>query len=139
MARPGSGLPVKEIEEKPVKILVVDDSLAMRKIIVNSLNRLGFKEVVEAGKKAFETLSTGGGADLILTDWNMPEMSGLELIQAVRENDALKKTPVLMITTNSAKEEVVEALKAGVNNYLVKPFTPETMKEKILAVIPNAC
>jgi two-component system chemotaxis response regulator CheY len=69
----------------------------------------------------------------------MPEMSGLELIQAVRGNDALKKTPVLMITTNSAKEEVVEALKAGVNNYLVKPFTPETLKEKILAVIPNAC
>jgi two-component system, chemotaxis family, chemotaxis protein CheY len=124
-----------------MKILVVDDSLTMRKIIVNSLNRLGFKEVVEAdnGKKAFETLSTGGGADLILTDWNMPEMSGLELIQAVRGNDALKKTPVLMITTNSAKEEVIEALKAGVNNYLVKPFTPETLKEKILAVIPNAC
>ena len=114
----------------------------MRKIIVNSLSRLGFKEVVEAdnGKKAFETLSTGG-ADLILTDWNMPEMSGLELIQAVRGsgNEVLKKTPVLMITTNSAKEEVVEALKAGVNNYLVKPFTPETLKEKILAVIPNAC
>ncbi len=126
-----------------MKILVVDDSLTMRKIIVNSLNRLGFKEVVEAdnGKKAFETLSNGGGADLILTDWNMPEMSGLELIQAVRGsgNEVLKKTPVLMITTNSAKEEVVEALKAGVNNYLVKPFTPETLKEKILAVIPNAC
>jgi len=125
-----------------MKILVVDDSLTMRKIIVNSLSRLGFKEVVEAdnGKKAFETLSTGG-ADLILTDWNMPEMSGLELIQAVRGsgNEVLKKTPVLMITTNSAKEEVVEALKAGVNNYLVKPFTPETLKEKILAVIPNAC
>ena len=125
-----------------MKILVVDDSLTMRKIIVNSLSRLGFKEVVEAdnGKKAFETLSTGGGADLILTDWNMPEMSGLELIQAVRGsgNEVLKKTPVLMITTNSAKEEVVEALKAGVNNYLVKPFTPETLKEKILAVIPNA-
>jgi two-component system chemotaxis response regulator CheY len=69
----------------------------------------------------------------------MPEMSGLELIQAVRGNESLKKTPVLMITTNSAKEEVVEALKAGVNNYLVKPFTPETLKEKILAVIPNAC
>ena len=126
-----------------MKILVVDDSLTMRKIIVNSLTRLGFKEVVEAdnGKKAFETLSNGGGADLILTDWNMPEMSGLELIQAVRGsgNEVLKKTPVLMITTNSAKEEVVEALKAGVNNYLVKPFTPETLKEKILAVIPNAC
>ena len=104
-----------------MKILVVDDSLTMRKIIVNSLSRLGFKEVVEAdnGKKAFETLSTGGGADLILTDWNMPEMSGLELIQAVRGsgNEVLKKTPVLMITTNSAKEEVVEALKAGVEGF----------------------
>lgn len=123
-----------------MKILVVDDSLTMRKIIVNSLSRLGFKEVVEAenGRKAFESLSNGG-ADLILTDWNMPEVSGLELVQMVRGNDALKKTPILMITTNSAKEEVVEALKAGVNNYLVKPFTPEALKEKILGVVPNAC
>jgi len=123
-----------------MKILVVDDSLTMRKIIVNSLSRLGFKEVVEAenGKKAFESLSKGG-ADLILTDWNMPEVSGLELVQMVRGNEALKKTPILMITTNSAKEEVVEALKAGVNNYLVKPFTPEALKEKILGVVPNAC
>jgi two-component system, chemotaxis family, chemotaxis protein CheY len=123
-----------------MKILVVDDSLTMRKIIVNSLNRLGFKEVVEAdnGKKAYETLSTGG-TDLVLTDWNMPEVTGLELVQMVRANEAMKQIPILMITTNSAKDEVVEALKAGVNNYLVKPFTPETLKEKILSVIPNAC
>jgi two-component system chemotaxis response regulator CheY len=131
---------VKSQEDRIMKILVVDDSLTMRKIIVNSLSRLGFKEVVEAenGRKAFESLSNGG-ADLILTDWNMPEVSGLELVQMVRGNDALKKTPILMITTNSAKEEVVEALKAGVNNYLVKPFTPEALKEKILGVVPNAC
>jgi two-component system, chemotaxis family, chemotaxis protein CheY len=123
-----------------MKILVVDDSLTMRRIIVNSLNRLGFKDIVEAdnGRKAFDALS-GGGIDLLLTDWNMPEVSGLELVHMVRKEDKLKGTPILMITTNSAKEEVIEALRAGVNNYVVKPFTPDTLKEKILSVVPSAC
>jgi two-component system chemotaxis response regulator CheY len=78
---------------------------------------------------------TKGGIDLILTDWNMPEMSGLEFVQLVRKDEAYKNLPILMITTNSGKEEVVDALKAGVNNYIVKPFTPETLKEKMLGVI----
>jgi two-component system chemotaxis response regulator CheY len=126
-----------DVEERvPMKILVVDDSLTMRRIIVNSLNRLGFKDVVEAdnGRRAFDTV-TKGGIDLILTDWNMPEMSGLEFVQLVRKDEAYKNLPILMITTNSGKEEVVDALKAGVNNYIVKPFTPETLKEKMLGVI----
>jgi two-component system chemotaxis response regulator CheY len=123
-----------------MKILVVDDSYTTRKIIINSLNRLGFKEIVEAenGKKAFDTLSQVG-ADLILTDWNMPEISGLELVQLIRGQENFKKTPILMITTNSGKEEVLEALKAGVSNYIVKPFTPETLKEKILSILPSSC
>jgi two-component system chemotaxis response regulator CheY len=119
-----------------MKILVVDDSLTMRRIIVNSLNRLGFKDVVEAenGRKAFDVV-TKGGIDLVLTDWNMPEVSGLEFVQMLRKEDAYKSLPILMITTNSGKEEVVDALKAGVNNYIVKPFTPETLKEKLVPLI----
>ncbi len=119
-----------------MKILVVDDSLTMRRIIVNSLNRLGFKEVVEAdnGRRAFDTVIKGG-IDLVLTDWNMPEMGGLEFVQLVRKEEAYKNLPILMITTNSGKEEVVDALKAGVNNYIVKPFTPETLKEKMLGLV----
>jgi two-component system chemotaxis response regulator CheY len=122
-----------------MKIMVVDDSMTTRRIIINCLHRLGFKEIVEAenGKKAFETL-TQVGADLILTDWNMPEVSGLEFVQKVRSHDNLKKTPIIMITTNSSKEEVLEALRAGVNNYIVKPFTPETLKEKILSILPSS-
>lgn len=123
-----------------MKIMVVDDSLTTRKIIINCLHRLGFMEIVEAenGKRAFETL-TQGSADLILTDWNMPEVSGLELVRMIRGQEDLKKTPILMITTNSAKDEVLEALRAGVNNYIVKPFTPETLKEKILSILPSSC
>jgi two-component system chemotaxis response regulator CheY len=73
--------------------------------------------------------------DLIITDWNMPEMSGIEFIRTVRSTPEIKHTPVLMVTTNAAKDDIVEALKAGVNSYVVKPFTPDTMKEKIEAVL----
>jgi two-component system chemotaxis response regulator CheY len=119
-----------------MKILVVDDSLTMRRIIVNSLIRLGFKDTVEAenGRKAFDVVLKGG-IDLVLTDWNMPEVSGLEFVQMIRKDETHKGIPILMITTNSGKEEVVDALKAGVNNYIVKPFTPETLKEKILELV----
>jgi two-component system chemotaxis response regulator CheY len=74
---------------------------------------------------------------MIITDWNMPEMSGIEFIRAVRTSSNVKDVPVLMVTTNAAKDDIVEALKAGVNSYVVKPFTPETMKEKIEAVLPR--
>lgn len=114
-----------------LKILTIDDSTTMRRIIINTLSRIGYKDVVQAdhGKSGLAKLDEGG-VDLIITDWNMPEMDGLEFVKRVRAGD-YKDVPILMVTTNAAKEDIVEALQAGVNNYVVKPFTPETLKEKI--------
>lgn len=111
-----------------MKILVVDDSSTMRRIIINTLGQIGQKDVVEAGdgKEALTKLS---GVDIILTDWNMPEMDGLTFVKNVRTQN--KTTPIVMVTTEAAKEEIVEAIKAGVNDYVVKPFTPDVIKEKL--------
>jgi two-component system, chemotaxis family, chemotaxis protein CheY len=115
-----------------MKFLIVDDSSTMRRIIKNSLKRIGFEDILEAsnGREALEIFED---ADIILTDWNMPEMDGLEFVKSVRAKD--KSVPILMVTTNAAKDDIVEALKNGVNNYIVKPFTPETLKEKVEAVL----
>lgn len=115
-----------------MKILVVDDFATMRKIIKNILKKLGFQNIAEAedGVSALEVLKKQE-IDFIVSDWNMPNMSGLELLKAIRSDEALKDKPVLMVTAEAQKENIVEAVKAGVNNYVVKPFTPETMKEKI--------
>lgn len=115
-----------------MKFLVVDDSSTMRRIIKNSLKRIGYEDVEDAenGREALEKLS---GIDIILTDWNMPEMDGLEFVKQVRAQN--KTIPILMVTTNAAKDDIVEALKNGVNNYIVKPFTPETLKEKVETVL----
>ena len=120
-------------------ILIVDDSSTMRRIIINTLNKLGYTECREAGngKEGLDALSANP-VDIVITDWNMPEMSGVEFVRAVRANDATKAMPVLMVTTNAAEGDIVEALKAGVNNYVVKPFTPATIKEKIEAVLKPA-
>jgi two-component system chemotaxis response regulator CheY len=117
-----------------LKILVVDDSSTMRRIIINTLSRIGYTNVVEAehGKAGLEKLAQGG-VEMIITDWNMPEMDGLEFVGVVRGNDS--SIPILMVTTNAAKEDIVSALQAGVNNYVVKPFTPETLKEKIESLL----
>lgn len=114
-----------------MKILTIDDSTTMRRIIINTLARIGYKDVVEAdnGKIGLQKLDVGG-VDLIITDWNMPEMDGLEFVKRCRAGD-FAKVPILLVTTNGAKEDIVEALQAGVNDYVVKPFTPETLKEKI--------
>jgi two-component system chemotaxis response regulator CheY len=117
-----------------LKILVVDDSSTMRRIIINTLSRIGYTNVVEAdhGKSGLEKLAQGG-VEMIITDWNMPEMDGLEFVGVVRSSDG--NIPILMVTTNAAKEDIVSALQAGVNNYVVKPFTPETLKEKIESLL----
>lgn len=122
-----------------MRFLVVDDSSTMRRIIINTLNKLGYTECREAGngKEGLDAL-TANPVDIVITDWNMPEMSGVEFVRAVRANDATKAIPVLMVTTNAAEGDIVEALKAGVNNYVVKPFTPATIKEKIEAVLKPA-
>jgi len=119
-----------------LKILAVDDSPTMRRIIINTLKRAGYSDVVEAtdGKDALAKLK-GAGINFIITDWNMPEMDGLTFVTTLRSNDEYKSLPVLMVTTRSVKEDIVEALKAGVNNYIVKPFTPDTLKEKIEQVL----
>ncbi len=120
-----------------MKILVVDDSSTMRRIIINTLNKLGYKNVVEAsnGLEALAVLKENPDVSLILTDWNMPEMDGLTFVQTLRKSKTFGKVPIIMITTMGAKEDIVKALKAGVNNYIVKPFTPQILKEKIEQVM----
>ena len=119
-----------------MRFLVVDDSSTMRRIIINTLTKLGYDNVSEAanGREGLDRLGSNG-ADVIITDWNMPEMTGIDFIRTVRTQPATRNIPVLMVTTNAAKDDIVEALRVGVNSYVVKPFTPETMKEKIEAVI----
>jgi len=121
-----------------VKALVVDDSRAMRRIIARYLQDLGF-EVHEAasGLDALVSAPKIPGLSLILLDWNMPEMNGIDFIRALRAIDKSKDMPILMVTTNAAKDDIVEALRAGVDSYIIKPFTTDTFKEKIEAVIPR--
>ncbi len=115
-----------------IKILVVDDMSTMRRIIRTILNQLGYTNIEEAenGKQALAKLKKEK-FDFVVTDWNMPEMDGLSLVKAIRADEELKHIPVLMVTAEAKKENVMEALKAGVNNYIVKPFTPEVLKEKM--------
>lgn len=119
-----------------MRFLVVDDSSTMRRIIINTLQKLGHQDVVEAanGREGLERLASGP-VDIVITDWNMPEMSGIEFIRSMRSNPQYGSLPVLMVTTNAAKDDIVEALKSGVNDYVVKPFTPDTIKEKIAAAV----
>ncbi len=114
------------------KFLVVDDSLTMRRIVVNALKTLGYEQVVEAqdGKDAVAKLMTESPT-FVITDWNMPEMNGLDLTKWIRANGQFESIPILMITTRGNKDDVIEAMKARVNNYIVKPFTPQGLKEKI--------
>jgi two-component system chemotaxis response regulator CheY len=123
-----------------LKILVVDDFATMRRIIRSLLQDLGFSNVSEAddGKTAWPMLQAGN-FDLLVTDWNMPGMPGLELIKAVRADPRLARLPVLMLTAEAKREQIVEAAQAGVNGYVIKPFTAETLKaklDKILAAMP---
>lgn len=119
-----------------LKILAVDDSPTMRRIIINTLKRAGYNDVVEAtdGKDAMAKLKVEQ-ITFVITDWNMPEMDGLEFVTTVRATAEFKGLPILMVTTRSVKDDIVEALKAGVNNYIVKPFTPETLKQKIEQIL----
>ncbi len=117
---------------KDLKFLVVDDFSTMRRIIKNLLNDLGYPNVEEAddGKTALPMLQAGN-FDFLITDWNMPGMPGLDLIKAVRADGKLSKMPVLMLTAEAKREQIIEAAQAGVNGYVIKPFTAETLKEKL--------
>jgi two-component system chemotaxis response regulator CheY len=119
-----------------IKILIVDDSITIRRIITNALKTVGFTETIEAsnGREALEKL-TSGKVDFIITDWNMPEMNGLDLIKEIRANPIYSSMPILMITTRGTEHDVVEALQAKVNSYIMKPFTPQELKEKIEGIL----
>ncbi|MFC4308270.1 MULTISPECIES: chemotaxis response regulator CheY [Steroidobacteraceae] len=115
-----------------MKFLVVDDFSTMRRIIKNLLNDLGYQNVQEAddGQTALPILQAGG-IEFLVTDWNMPGMPGLDLLKAVRSDPKLAKLPVLMLTAEAKREQIVEAAQAGVSGYVIKPFTAVTLKEKI--------
>ncbi len=115
-----------------MKFLVVDDFSTMRRIIKNLLRDIGYTDVVEAedGKLALSQLKTGQ-IDFVITDWNMPNMTGLELLKEIRKEKGFDELPVLMVTAESRKEQIVEAAKSGVNGYIVKPFNAQTLREKL--------
>lgn len=121
-----------------IRFLVVDDFSTMRRIIKNFLNDLGYTNVTEAddGKTALPVLKSGV-IDFLITDWNMPGMPGLELLKEVRNDPATKKLPVLLVTAEAKREQIVEAAQAGVNGYVVKPFTAQTLKEKIDKILAS--
>jgi len=118
--------------KKDIKILVVDDFSTMRRIIKNLLRDLGFTNVDEAddGKTALPILKQGG-VDFLITDWNMPGMNGIDLLKKVRSDPELASIPVLMVTAEAKREQIIAAAQAGVNGYVVKPFTAAVLKEKI--------
>jgi two-component system chemotaxis response regulator CheY len=115
-----------------MKILVVDDMATMRRIVKNIFKQLGFVNVEEAenGKEALDKLKAAK-FDLVVSDWNMPVMPGIELLKNIRADSALKDIPVLMVTAEAQKDNLLEAIKAGVSNYIVKPFTAESIKQKL--------
>jgi len=115
-----------------MKFLVVDDSPTMRRIVCNALRDIGYSEVVEAedGQDALDKIDAHS-FEFIITDWNMPNMNGLDLTKSIREHDQIGEIPILMITTRGMQEDVIAAMQARVNNYIVKPFTAKILREKI--------
>ena len=122
--------------DKSMRILVVDDFHTMRRIVINLLKQLGFSNVVEAsdGKEAFDVIKREK-INLVISDWNMPNMTGLELVKAIRTTEEYKAIPFIMVTAEGKKDNVIAAVHAGVNNYVVKPFNAATLKEKLTKVL----
>ncbi|MBX2860949.1 MAG: response regulator [Vampirovibrio sp.] len=123
------------------KVLIVDDSAVMRKVIIGILTRMGVESdsisQAEDGVQAVKAVSDGGNFDLILMDWNMPNMLGIDAVKTIRGNG--DKTPILMCTTEGEKQNVVTAIQAGANNYLVKPFNEKDLREKLEQMVPGLC
>jgi two-component system, chemotaxis family, chemotaxis protein CheY len=119
-----------------INVLVVDDFATMRRIVKNSLKQIGFRSILEAddGTTALEVLKKQQ-IDLIISDWNMPKMTGLELLKSVRKDEATKNIPFLMVTAEAQKDNVIQALKAGVSNYIVKPFTQDAIKTRLFQIL----
>ena len=118
-----------------MKVLIVDDFATMRRILKNIMKQIGFSDITEAdnGKNALKVLKSDK-IDLVLCDWNMPEMAGIDVLNTVRADSDLKDTPFIMVTAEAQKENILEAVKAGVSSYIVKPFTAETVEEKLQKV-----
>ena len=118
--------------DKSIRILVVDDFSTMRRIVKNLLNDLGFTNLAEAddGSTALVELKKAP-FDMVVTDWNMPGVTGIELLKAIRADPALAKIPVLMVTAEAKREQIIEAAQAGVNGYIIKPFTAATLEDKL--------
>ena len=117
-----------------MKALVVDDSLTIRRIVIKALSLVGISDATEAGDGAEAVKAAGESEfDLILLDWNMPKMSGIDALRTLRQ--AGKKTPVIMVTTEAEKSRVIEAIKTGANDYLIKPFSPDQLAAKVKAVL----
>lgn len=117
-----------------MKALVVDDSMTIRRIVIKALAEIGIADAVEAGDgDDAVTAAKAGPFDIVLMDWNMPKMSGLDAVKAIRA--AGVKTPIIMVTTEAEKTRVIEAIKAGVNDYLIKPFTPQQLGDKVKAIL----
>jgi two-component system, chemotaxis family, chemotaxis protein CheY len=127
------------MEDGKIRFLVVDDSPTMRRIVINALKNIGYTDIVEAedGKDALAKLYSEK-IDFIITDWNMPNMTGLELTRAVRSDPNFANIPILMVTTRGMKQDVIEALEARVNNYIVKPFTPASIEGKDRTNLENS-
>ena len=121
-----------------MKVLIVDDFATMRRIVRNVLKQIGFTNMIEAdnGKNALKVLKKEN-IDLILCDWNMPEMPGIDLLKAIKSDDELKNIPFVMVTAEAQKENIIEAVKAGVSSYIVKPFTAETVTEKLNTIFKD--
>ncbi len=121
-----------------MKVLIVDDFATMRRIVRNVLKQVGFTDMIEAdnGKAALKVLKNEN-VDLILSDWNMPEMPGIDLLKALKSDDELKDIPFVMVTAEAQKDNIIEAVKAGVSSYIVKPFTAETVSEKLNAIFKD--
>lgn len=122
------------------KVMVVDDSFVMRQIIKNNLKQLGFDLAnmldAEDGEEALQKINESG-VDLVISDWNMPKMTGIEFLKAVRSNEAFKELPFLMVTSEADKKKIMEAVQEGVNQYIVKPFNANQLEEKIRDIFLN--
>jgi two-component system chemotaxis response regulator CheY len=127
------------VRYKDLTVIVVDDFATMRRIVRNILKDLQFKEIIEAenGAEALNLLQTNR-VDLIVSDWNMPVMTGLEFLKRVRADDRYKALPFLMVTAEAQKDNILEAVKAKVSNYIVKPFSPVVFAEKLAKIIPQS-
>jgi two-component system chemotaxis response regulator CheY len=119
-----------------MKILLVDDSSTMRRIQKNTLKQIGYEDVIEAedGAMAVQTLKSTAGIQLVLMDWNMPNMDGITALRTIKADDSIKAVPVIMVTSESEKSRIIEAIQSGAANYVVKPFQPDTLQEKIKQV-----